>query len=71
MPGAHNRENAAAATAVARAIGVADEQIAKALRTFAGVEHRLELVAEKERRSLRQRLQGDQHGGGPSRGRGL
>jgi UDP-N-acetylmuramoylalanine--D-glutamate ligase len=48
IPGAHNRENAAAATAVARAIGVADEQIATALRTFAGVEHRLELVAEKK-----------------------
>jgi UDP-N-acetylmuramoylalanine--D-glutamate ligase len=48
IPGAHNRENAAAATAVARAIGVAEEQIAKALRTFTGVEHRLELVAEKE-----------------------
>jgi UDP-N-acetylmuramoylalanine--D-glutamate ligase len=49
IPGAHNRENAAAATAAARAIGVADEQIANALRTFAGVEHRLELVAEKQR----------------------
>ena len=48
IPGAHNRENAAAATAAARAIGVADEQIANALRTFAGVEHRLELVAEKK-----------------------
>jgi UDP-N-acetylmuramoylalanine--D-glutamate ligase len=48
IPGAHNRENAAAATATARAIGVADEQIANALRTFAGVEHRLELVAEKQ-----------------------
>ena len=48
IPGAHNRENAAAATAAARAIGVADEQIANALRTFAGVEHRLELVTEKK-----------------------
>jgi UDP-N-acetylmuramoylalanine--D-glutamate ligase len=48
IPGAHNRENAAAATAAARAIGVADEQITNALRTFAGVAHRLELVAEKQ-----------------------
>ena len=48
IPGAHNRENAAAATAAARAIGVADEQIANALHTFAGVAHRLELVAEKQ-----------------------
>jgi UDP-N-acetylmuramoylalanine--D-glutamate ligase len=46
IPGAHNRENAAAATAAARAAGVADEAIAEALRTFAGVPHRLELVRE-------------------------
>ena len=46
IPGEHNRENAAAATAAARAAGVADEAIAAALRTFAGVPHRLELVAE-------------------------
>jgi UDP-N-acetylmuramoylalanine--D-glutamate ligase len=46
IPGAHNRENAAAATAAARAAGLADEAIAEALRTFPGVEHRLELVAE-------------------------
>ena len=46
IPGAHNRENAAAATAAARAAGVADDAIAEALRTFAGVPHRLELVRE-------------------------
>jgi UDP-N-acetylmuramoylalanine--D-glutamate ligase len=46
IPGAHNRENAAAATAAARAAGVADDAIAEALRTFAGVAHRLELVRE-------------------------
>jgi UDP-N-acetylmuramoylalanine--D-glutamate ligase len=46
IPGAHNRENAAAATAAARAVGIADDAIADALRTFPGVEHRLELVAE-------------------------
>jgi UDP-N-acetylmuramoylalanine--D-glutamate ligase len=45
--GAHNRENAAAATAAARAAGIPDDQIAEALRTFAGVPHRLELVAER------------------------
>jgi UDP-N-acetylmuramoylalanine--D-glutamate ligase len=44
--GAHNRENAAAATAAARALGVQDEQIAEALRTFPGVPHRLEPVGE-------------------------
>jgi UDP-N-acetylmuramoylalanine--D-glutamate ligase len=42
--GAHNRENAAAATAAARALGTPDEQIAEALRTFPGVPHRLEPV---------------------------
>jgi UDP-N-acetylmuramoylalanine--D-glutamate ligase len=44
--GAHNRENAAAATAAARALGVPDEQIARALETFPGVPHRLEPVGE-------------------------
>src|SRR5206468_4834839 len=44
--GAHNRENAAAATAAARAAGIGDEQIAHSLRTFPGVPHRLELVRE-------------------------
>ena len=46
IPGAHNRENAAAATAAARAAGVPDDAIAEALRTFPGVAHRLELVRE-------------------------
>jgi UDP-N-acetylmuramoylalanine--D-glutamate ligase len=46
IPGAHNRENAAAATAAARALGVDDAEIASALRSFAGVPHRLELVRE-------------------------
>jgi UDP-N-acetylmuramoylalanine--D-glutamate ligase len=44
--GAHNRENAAAATAAARAAGIHDDAIAEALRTFPGVEHRLEPVGE-------------------------
>jgi UDP-N-acetylmuramoylalanine--D-glutamate ligase len=46
IPGRHNRENAAAATAAARAAGVPDAAIAEALRTFSGVPHRLELVRE-------------------------
>src|SRR6185437_2042856 len=46
IPGRHNRENAAAATAAARAADIDDGAIAEALRTFPGVEHRLELVAE-------------------------
>jgi UDP-N-acetylmuramoylalanine--D-glutamate ligase len=46
IPGEHNRENAAAATAVGRALGLDDGVIARALRTFPGVPHRLELVRE-------------------------
>jgi UDP-N-acetylmuramoylalanine--D-glutamate ligase len=46
IPGRHNRENAAAATAAAHVAGVSDEQIAEVLRTFPGVPHRLEDVAE-------------------------
>jgi UDP-N-acetylmuramoylalanine--D-glutamate ligase len=46
IPGDHNRENAAAATAAARAAGIQDHAIAEALRTFPGVAHRLELVGE-------------------------
>ncbi len=47
LPGAHNRENAAAATAAARAVGADDERIARGLREFGGVPHRLELVGER------------------------
>jgi UDP-N-acetylmuramoylalanine--D-glutamate ligase len=51
IPGAHNRENAAAAAAAARAVGIGDAAIAEALRTFPGVEHRLEPV--RARRGVR------------------
>jgi UDP-N-acetylmuramoylalanine--D-glutamate ligase len=46
LRGGHNRENAAAATAAARAAGVPDAAVAAALATFAGVPHRLELVRD-------------------------
>ena len=45
--GRHNRENAAAAVAAARAAGIDDDAIAEALRTFPGVKHRLEPVTER------------------------
>jgi UDP-N-acetylmuramoylalanine--D-glutamate ligase len=48
LPGAHNRENAAAATVAARAAGATEEEIARALRDFPGVPHRLEPVAERD-----------------------
>ena len=46
IPGEHNRENAAAATAAARAAGISDTAIAEGLRAFPGVVHRLEPVGE-------------------------
>ena len=46
IPGPHNRENAAAATAAARAAGIDDDAIARALSAFEGVPHRIELVRE-------------------------
>ncbi len=46
IPGPHNLENALAAVAVARARGVRREQIARTLKTFRGVPHRLEFVSE-------------------------
>jgi UDP-N-acetylmuramoylalanine--D-glutamate ligase len=47
LRGVHNRENAAAAVAAARAAGAGEEEIARGLRDFRGVPHRLELVAER------------------------
>lgn len=46
LPGAHNLANIAAAAAAACAFGVAPERIRHAVRTFTGVEHRLEFVRE-------------------------
>ena len=46
IPGEHNRENAAAATAAARAARIPDDAIAAGLSSFAGVPHRLELIRE-------------------------
>ncbi|MCW5696747.1 MAG: UDP-N-acetylmuramoyl-L-alanine--D-glutamate ligase [Bauldia sp.] len=44
LRGQHNAQNAAAAVAAVRALGVADATIAAALRTFPGLPHRLEEV---------------------------
>jgi UDP-N-acetylmuramoylalanine--D-glutamate ligase len=46
LPGAHNMANVAAAAALALAFGIASEAIRRAVRGFAGVEHRLETVRE-------------------------
>ncbi len=46
LPGVHNMQNALAAAAVGRIAGLSDEAINGAVRSFKGVEHRLELVGE-------------------------
>jgi UDP-N-acetylmuramoylalanine--D-glutamate ligase len=46
LPGAHNVQNAAAAAAVCLARGIDAETVAEGLRTFQGVMHRLERIAE-------------------------
>ena len=47
LQGPHNAQNAAAAVAVARALGVSDDRIAEGLATYPGLPHRMERVAEK------------------------
>jgi UDP-N-acetylmuramoylalanine--D-glutamate ligase len=48
IPGPHNLENALAACCMATACGVEASVIAQTLRTFTGVEHRIEFVRELE-----------------------
>ena len=45
LPGSHNWQNAAAAYAAARTLGVPPDDIADALATYPGLPHRAELVA--------------------------
>ena len=45
LTGKHNWQNAAAAYAATKAVGVAPEKIYAAMQTFAGLRHRLQLVA--------------------------
>jgi len=45
LPGAHNRQNAMAAAAVCLARGIEADAVATGLSDFAGVAHRLELIA--------------------------
>jgi UDP-N-acetylmuramoylalanine--D-glutamate ligase len=51
LPGEHNLQNAMAAALAAQAVGIQDSCIRKALQTFPGVPHRLELI--RERRGVR------------------
>src|SRR5262249_2654637 len=47
LPGEHNLKNAMAAAAVCLARGIDPEAVVAGLKSFAGVAHRLELVAER------------------------
>jgi len=50
--GAHNRYNIAAAVIVARRIGIPQESVQRALRTFMPLEHRLEVVVRDHSRAI-------------------
>ena len=47
LPGAHNHQNACAAYAACRSLGVAPKLIEAAFRSFAGLPHRSQLVGER------------------------
>ena len=46
LPGTHNAQNAAAAAALARALGVGENEIAAGIGSFPGLPHRQQLVGE-------------------------
>ena len=48
LPGAHNAQNAAAASAMARALGVPEAAIAEAIASFPGLAHRQQEVAVRD-----------------------
>lgn len=48
LAGAHNWQNAAAAYAAGRALGYPRDKILAAFETFPGLEHRMEVVAERD-----------------------
>jgi len=51
-PGIHNIENAIAATCVALELGISEEAVRKALRSFRGIHRRFEVVWKQDRRVL-------------------
>lgn len=48
LPGAHNHQNACAAYAVCRALGIAPRDIEKGFHSFKGLPHRSQLIAEAD-----------------------
>ena len=69
--GVHNRENAAAATAAARAVGVPDDAIARGARDLPRRRAPDRGGGDRRRRPLRERLEGDERGRGGSRRLGV
>src|SRR4051794_123923 len=49
LQGPHNAENAAAALAVSKALGLNENQVERAFRTYPGLPHRMERIREKDR----------------------
>lgn len=49
LRGIHNWQNAAAAVAVCRALGLSNEQIEQGLKSFGGLAHRMELILKTEK----------------------
>jgi UDP-N-acetylmuramoylalanine--D-glutamate ligase len=47
LQGPHNAQNAAVAIAAVRALGISEDAIARGLRTYPGLPHRMERVAER------------------------
>ena len=48
LPGPHNWQNAAAAYATARALGIPESEIIAGIETYPGLAHRQELIAERD-----------------------
>ncbi|MGR3615364.1 MAG: UDP-N-acetylmuramoyl-L-alanine--D-glutamate ligase [Paracoccaceae bacterium] len=48
LPGSHNHQNACAAYAVARTLGLAPKQIERGLASYPGLPHRSQTIAEKD-----------------------
>ena len=48
LPGPHNWQNAAAAYAAARALGIPESEIIAGIETYPGLAHRQELIAERD-----------------------
>ncbi len=48
LPGAHNHQNACAAYAAARALGLGPRQIEAAFKSFSGLPHRSQVIAEAD-----------------------